>query len=149
MKKKISLALVVIFVLMQLYRPERNVSTEIPKTDFIQTLQPPKDIAQMIKTSCYDCHSNNTAYPWYVNVAPVSWFMAHHIDEAKEELNFSEWDTFSAKRKNKKLDEIEEMVDEGEMPMSSYLLMHSEAKLSDEQTKSLIDWVKGLPKYQE
>ncbi len=149
MKKKIIIALVVIFVLMQLYRPKRNVSTEIPKTDFIQTLQPPKDIAQMIKTSCYDCHSNNTDYPWYVNVAPVSWFMAHHIDEAKEELNFSEWDTFSSKRKNKKLDEIVEMVDEGEMPLSSYLLMHSEAKLSEEQTKRLIDWVKGLPEYQE
>lgn len=149
MIKKIILGILVLFVLMQLYRPERNISTETLKTDFIQVMKPTDDIAKILKTSCYDCHSNNTAYPWYANVAPVSWFMSHHVDEGKEELNFSEWDTFSGKRKNHKLEEMEEMLEEKEMPLSSYLIMHGEAKLSDQQRENFITWIKGVQKFQE
>ena len=144
MLKKILKVLLVILVLIQFYRPEKNISSKVLDTDFLVVTNANDNIASIVKTSCYDCHSNNTAYPWYSEIAPVSWWIAHHVDEAKEELNFSEWSTFSDKRKNKKLEEIVEELEEKEMPLKTYLPMHSEAKLSDEQVVLLTTWVKGL-----
>ncbi len=146
MLKKILKILLVILVLIQFYRPEKNISSEITTTDFLVTTKASEDIVSIFKTSCYDCHSNNTSYPWYAEVAPVSWWIAHHIDEAKEELNFSEWSTFSEKKKNHKLKEMIEQLEEREMPLKTYLPMHSEAKLSNEQIVLLTTWVKSLKK---
>ncbi len=104
----------------------------------------PKSIASLLQNSCYDCHSNNTNYPWYAEVAPLSWMIAHHVDEGKEELNFSEWNTFSKKRKKKKIKEMIEELEEREMPLKSYIPMHPEAKLSDAQLNELISWIKRV-----
>ena len=98
----------------------------------------------MLKTSCYDCHSSESKYPWYSNVAPVSWWVKDHINEGREELNFSEWGTFSDKRKAKKIHEVLEEVEEGEMPMTPYLIIHTDAKLSPEQTENFMSWFKKL-----
>ena len=141
MKRKIIIALVLLFVAIQFVPVELNQSKTTSKDDFIATLNPPTEIATMLQTSCYDCHSNNTNYPWYDKIAPVSFFVRHHIDEAKEELNFSEWNTFSDKRKKKKLKEIVEETEEGEMPLTAYTIMHGEAKLSSEQRKQLKNWI--------
>ena len=144
MVKKIVKLVMLLFVLIQFYRPSKNTSTEVSVADFLKITNADESVSILFKTSCYDCHSNNTKYPWYAQVAPISWMVAHHVDEGKEELNFSEWNTFSQKRKEKKLDEIIEMLEEREMPLKTYLPMHSEAKLSDTQNQKLIDWIKKL-----
>ncbi|MGB0390561.1 MAG: heme-binding domain-containing protein, partial [Salibacteraceae bacterium] len=126
------------------------ISVDVPvkemdkNADFILATNAPNDVASILKTSCYDCHSNETNYPWYSNIAPVSWWVKDHIKEGREELNFSAWGTFTEKRKAKKLHEIEEEVEEGEMPLSSYTITHSNASLSKEQKEVLITWVKYL-----
>ncbi len=144
MLKKILILLFIVFIIIQFFRPEKNVSSETPVSDFLVVTKADNTIASIIKTSCYDCHSNNTSYPWYAEVAPLSWWIAEHIDHAKEELNFSEWGTFSEKRKSKKLKEMVEELEEREMPLKTYLPMHPEAKLSDEQIVLLTTWVKSL-----
>jgi len=144
MLKKIVLIFFIVLVLIQFYRPQKNRSSEVATTDFLVVTKANENIAAIIKSSCYDCHSNNTQFPWYSEVAPVSWWIAHHVDEGKEELNFSEWSTFSEKRKNKKLEEMMEELEEREMPLKTYLPMHPEAKLSDNQMNELITWIKSL-----
>ena len=99
------------------------------------------EITNTLKIACYDCHSNQSAYPWYTNIAPVSWWVKNHINEGSHHLNFSEWGTYSEKRKKHKLEECIEMVEEGEMPIDSYLWTHSDAKLTKEEKEALISWV--------
>lgn len=144
MKRKLLIGIALLFVAIQFIPVELNQSETTSKNDFITTLNPPTEIANMLKTSCYDCHSNNTKYPWYDKIAPVSFVVKHHIDEAKEELNFSEWNTFSDKRKQHKLDEIIEETEEGEMPIKAYTIMHGEAKLSLKQLEQLKNWINTI-----
>jgi hypothetical protein len=146
MKSKIIKVLAVVFVLIQFIRIDKT-NPEIDKTqDFISIYKPNEAIANTLKSSCYDCHSSESTYPWYSNIAPVSWMVKHHIDEGREELNFSEWGTFTTKRKMKKLEEIVEEVEEGEMPMTPYVMIHSEAKMSDTERKAFLDFFKKLRK---
>lgn len=98
----------------------------------------------MIHTSCYDCHSNNTTYPWYSEIQPVAWWLADHVKEGKSELNFSEFATYTAKKGDHKLDEFIKMLKEGEMPLTSYTLIHGDAKLTAEQIVELTDWAEQL-----
>jgi exonuclease VII small subunit len=129
---------------IQLYRPEKNIATTTPPSDIVTAYQVPEAVASVLHRACYDCHSNNTKYPWYNNIQPVGIWLADHVNEGKEELNFSEYATFTPKRKLKKLKEIVSEVEEGEMPLESYLWVHGEAKLSAEEKAMLIDWAKGL-----
>lgn len=105
--------------------------------------QVPTEIAGILKTSCYDCHTNESLYPWYTNIAPVSWWIKKHINEGRDELNFSEWGSYSLRRKDHKLDEIVEMIDEEEMPLKSYLITHGDASLSAAQKTQLVEWAKA------
>jgi hypothetical protein len=98
----------------------------------------------MLIDKCYDCHSNNTVYPWYYNIQPVAWWMAGHVDEGKEHLNFSEYKKYPAKRAAHKLEEVIEMIDEDEMPLKSYLVAHPEAKLSQQDKDAINTWIKSL-----
>ena len=141
MLKKISLSVFILFLLAQFLNPEKNESTKILDTDFITTEKPPRQLANVLQNSCYDCHSNNTNYPWYDRITPVNFWVNGHIKHAKGELNFSEWNTYSAKKKTHKLEEFIEVLEDNKMPLSSYTLMHSEAKLTKDQTKALIDWI--------
>ncbi|MCB0458716.1 MAG: heme-binding domain-containing protein [Flavobacteriaceae bacterium] len=144
MLKKIIIALVILLVGIQFYRPAKNISEETPTTDFLVVNNADESMATLIKNACYDCHSNNTNYPWYSEVAPFSWWIADHVKHGKEELNFSEWSTFTEKKKNHKLKEIIEEVEKRKMPLESYLPMHPEANLTDDQIKQLTDWVRTL-----
>ena len=90
-----------------------------------------RDVAVAV---CFDCHSNETVWPWYSNIAPISWRLQQHVDEGREKLNFSEWGTGE-----QETDEIVETVREGEMPPWDYLLMHPEARLSDAELQTFID----------
>jgi len=137
MIKKILIALVVLFVLIQFFRIDKTNPVSAIENDFIEIYQPPVEIAIMLKTSCYDCHSNESKYPWYTNIAPVSWLVKHHINEGREYFNFSEWTSLTVKKQNHILEECAEEVEEGEMPLPSYLIMHSESKLTQDQIETL------------
>ena len=136
--------LLIAFVGIQFVPIERNQSDIVPKTDFLLVNNPPKNISALLQESCYDCHSNNTDYPWYSKIQPTAWYMEHHIKEGKEELNFNEWETYSKRRKNSKLKAIINQIKDDEMPLSSYTLLHREAILSDAEKQFVIDYVQKV-----
>jgi hypothetical protein len=142
--KIIALVLVVCFVGIQFMPTELNQSNIVPKTDFLLVNNTPKNISTLLQTSCYDCHSNNTSYPWYNKIQPIAWFLENHIAYGKEELNFNNWDTYSTRRKNSKLKSIINQIKNNEMPLSSYTLIHKNAKLSTSEKTLVIDYIKKL-----
>jgi len=146
--KKIMLYLFMIFILIQVFRIDKTNAPADPGKDIITVTQAAPEISGILRTSCYDCHSNESTYPWYTNIAPFSWWIKHHMDEGRDELNFSEWGDYKERRKDHKLKESIEMVEEGEMPLSSYTLMHGEAELSKEQQTALVKWFTGLRTYE-
>lgn len=139
--KKILLALLVILIAMQFYRPEKNSAETDLKTAFLTETNPSKEVQKILATSCYDCHSNTTAYPWYNNISPVSYWLADHVKDGKKHLNFSEWENYTLKKKDHKLEEVIETVESGEMPLNEYIWTHGEANLTDAQKQALITWV--------
>ena len=139
--KIILLILLIVFVGIQFIPTKRNQSEGVPTTDFMIVNTVPQNISSTIKTSCYDCHSNNTYYPWYNKIQPVAWFLESHIDEGKAELNFSEWENYSERRKKSKLKSIVSQIEDGKMPLSSYTLLHGDANLSSKQKEEIIKWI--------
>ncbi len=131
------LALFVIFIAIQFYRPAR-VNPEINPADEIADV--PENVGKILQTSCSDCHTNKTDWIWYSNIAPVSWKMVEHVNEGRQHLNLSIWNTYETKKKDRKLEEICEQVETREMPLPSYLWIHWGAKLSDENIKILCNW---------
>ena len=144
MTKKILLGLLSLFILIQFFRPSRNLLTAPEPDDIFSHYPASESIKAMIKTSCYDCHSNNTRYPWYAGIQPLAWWIDHHIEEGKGELNFSDFAAFNTRYKSHKLDEIMEVINEREMPLKSYLITHSEARLTDAQRKEIVKWADEL-----
>lgn len=142
--KKVLIVLLAIIIIIQFFRIDKTNLVSDPNVDIFAVEDVPSDVQDLLKAACFDCHSNTAKYPWYTNIAPISWWIKHHIDEGRDELNFNNWGTYSIKRKMHKLEEIEEMVEDKEMPLASYLIMHSEAKLSKQDQKKLIIWAKKL-----
>ncbi|PHS68332.1 MAG: cytochrome C [Flavobacterium sp.] len=136
--KYILIVLIVIFVVIQFIRPDKNEGGYESLAAFKTETKIPKEVFQIMKTNCFDCHSNQTVYPWYAEISPVSLWLEDHINHGKEELNFSEWGSYSLKRKDHKLEELTEEVDEGEMPLDSFTWIHG--KLSEKDQKILLDW---------
>lgn len=147
--RKILIGLLVVFIAIQFYRPEKNISKENHTAMFLRETNPPKEVRTILQNSCFDCHSNNTRYPWYNNIAPVSFWLADHIEEGKSELNFSEWETYSDKKKDHKLEELYEEAQHRSMPLKEYTWTHKEAKLTDAQIEAVVKWAKDTrPLYQ-
>lgn len=142
--KNILIAVVAVFIIMQLFQINKTNPPVRQEKDLITLTQPPEPIEQILRTACYDCHSHQTTYPWYTNVAPISWWIRHHIDEGREHLNFSVWSEYDADERDHKLEECIEELEEGEMPLSSYTFVHREAQLSDDQRRELADWFASL-----
>ena len=129
---------------IQFFPTSLNQSETIPTSDFMVVNNVKKEVERIITTSCYDCHSNNTEYPWYNKVQPVAWFLEDHVAHGKEELNFNEWDSYSSRRKNSKLKSIISQIEDDEMPLWSYTLVHKEARMSENEKKIVLDWVSKL-----
>ncbi len=151
MKKKIIkisvISLLIIVILLQFVPTKKNISEqENDENSFLKIYNPPDEIAKMLKNACYDCHSNNTRYPWYSNIQPVALLMQNHIFEGKEELNFSEFGKYSKRKQKNKIKSIIKQIKNDKMPLKSYLLMHQEARLSQEQKDKLISWLNSLIK---
>lgn len=136
---KILLILLGAFILLQFVRPTKNLGKVLVNGDSL-SIQTPAEINIILQTACYDCHSNHTNYPWYTNIQPIGLWMQHHVDEGKDELNFSIFNTYSAKRKKHKLKEITEELEAHEMPLGSYTIIHKEAELTAEQISMLTQW---------
>ncbi|MFD2891583.1 heme-binding domain-containing protein [Flavobacterium chuncheonense] len=144
--KKIFFALAVVLVVIQFIQIDKTNPTVDESQDFLKTYSPSPEITAQIKASCYDCHSNESLYPWYANVQPAGWFLKHHIDEGRHELNFSEFGSYSAKKQAHKLEESIELIEKGEMPLSSYTIMHKDAVLDDASKKALVEYFKSIQK---
>ena len=134
MLRWILIGVAAVLVLIQLVPVDRS---NPPATE---KLVMPDNVQQIMQRSCFDCHSNETAWPWYSYVAPVSWLVKHDVEEGREHLNFSEWDKLNQKRKMKRLEEIVEEVEEGKMPMPIYLIMHGDAEVSAAELAVLREW---------
>ena len=131
--------LLILFVGIQFFQPDKNISAPT-QDDIFKQLDVPEEIQSQLIISCFDCHSNNTKYPWYSQVAPVSWLMNKHVVEGKKALNFSEWGTLNKRKQISALSGVAEETEEGSMPLNSYLKMHKNAVLTDKTTKQIISW---------
>jgi hypothetical protein len=145
MLKKILLVLLVLFLLIQLIpRPAKNVSGGLSAQDISTRYTVPPSIDSILKESCNDCHSNNTYYPWYSAIQPLAWWLGDHIQEGKKGINFSEFTGYSLPKQYHKLEEVEEMIESGEMPLKSYSLIHTKSKLNKQQKTALVNWSKAV-----
>lgn len=136
------LVLLVIIIAIQFVQPARNKNGQVLAADITRLYTVPENVKAVLKTSCYDCHSNNTNYPWYANVQPGGWWLASHIKKGKAELNFSEFGNYSKRRRQSKLKSIASSIEDGTMPSPSYTLIHKKAKLSKEDKTLIQNWVK-------
>ena len=128
----------VALVVIQFIRPEKNQAGYETFKTFEADTKPSNEVVGILKSNCYDCHSNHTEYPWYAEVAPISLWLDEHVEHGKEEFNVSEWKDYSVKKKDHKLEELIEEVEEGHMPLDSYTWIHG--NLNDDDKKLLIQW---------
>ena len=140
--KIVVLVLSIGFVVIQFIRPDFTIPPVNAADTLENSMQLPDNVKRILNRSCADCHSNETKYPWYSKIQPSAWFLKDHIDEGRHELNLSVWNTYEPRRKKRKLDEICEQIEAREMPLPSYLWIHGDAKMSDEDIKTLCDWTK-------
>jgi hypothetical protein len=125
---------------MQFFNPPLENPKVAPDEDFIAVSAPPAEIALLLRHACYDCHSDQTTWPWYSRVAPVSWFVAGHVNDAREAMNFSEWPKDDAESARKGLNRLVRQVQTGKMPLPSYTWMHPASRLTGAQREQLTDW---------
>ena len=142
--KYILLSLLVIFVVIQFFRPAKNISNQVSQHDISHRFTMSPEVSKIFQNSCYDCHSNNTRYPWYWQVQPVTWWMNGHINDAKRAVNYSEFLSYSARKQYKKIEETNEMVQKDDMPLSSYTIIHRSARLKKDQKMLIEQWTDGV-----
>lgn len=143
-RKKILLGLLGLLIMLQFIPIDRSVPEIQPSQDFLQKVNAPEDMANLIKNACYDCHSYESEYPWYAKIAPMSLLIKSHIKGGRQEMNFSEWGTYSKEKTATKLEECFKMVNDRKMPMKSFIFMHPEAKMTDVQVTGLAQWFQQL-----
>ena len=141
MKKQVLVVFIVILILVQFIKVDKNESTDL-SYDISNSYPVSNDLSQLLKVSCYDCHSNNTTYPWYSEIQPVAWWLDHHVQDGKKHLNFSKFTKTKIAVQNHKFEEIIEMVEDKEMPLPSYtyLGLHPQANLTDNQRDLIVNW---------
>lgn len=152
MKKIIKIVLIVIviaLVVIQFFRPDRISTQEINDNDITKKMQVPDNVQQIIKRSCYDCHSNHTVWPWYSNVAPMSWLVAKDVRNGRTKMNFSEWGKIPSAKQEARLEKLCDEIKEDEMPLKQYLLLHGDAKLSQQDKDALCAWAEAELKKRE
>lgn len=146
MKKALKIIAIILFagfIIIQFFRPDFTNPPVNASETLEATTEVPENVRAILKRSCYDCHSHETAYPWYSKIQPSAWFLKSHIDDGRRHLNFSTWDTLELRRKKKKLEEICEETEGKAMPLPSYLWIHWDAVLSAEDGVALCDWAKA------
>jgi len=144
--KKIGLVLLIVLVIAQFFGPEKNNGDLSTVDAFLKETKPNEEVTTILKTACFDCHSDHTRYPWYNSITPINYWLNDHIEHGKGHFNVSKWNDYSLKKKDHKLDELIEEVEEKEMPLNSYTWTHGDADLSDEQIQALISWARQVRK---
>ena len=139
--KRFSIVILVALVGIQFIPADVNKQEVISSSDIRDVYDVPDNVMNILENSCYDCHSNNTNYPWYSNIQPARMIMDHHVEEGKEELNFSEFGNYSERRKRNKLRSITEQIEKRKMPLLSYLWLHSEATINQSQIDSILSFL--------
>ncbi|RZN83358.1 MAG: hypothetical protein EVB11_05230 [Winogradskyella sp.] len=145
--KRTILLLIVLFFLMQLYRPNKNDSNYIAANDFLEISVAPTDIKTLIRNSCYDCHSNRTNYKWYDNIAPLSWWIDKTVEKGKVAINFSEWENTDAQKRLSFLSASVFDIKTDRMPTTDYLKLHPSAKLSNKEKMKIISWINNIDRF--
>jgi hypothetical protein len=140
LSKKILFAIGIVFISVQFIQPDHNKSGQVLATDISEIASISDSIQAVLKNACYDCHSNNTNYPWYSYIQPIGWLMAKHITEGKVALNFSEFSSYSPRRQLSKMTGIANSIKDDIMPLSSYKLMHKNARITNEAKALIINW---------
>ena len=133
--------MLLVFIAIQFVRPAHNKSEQVLSTDISNAYSIPENINSLLTNACYDCHSNNTNYPWYSNVQPMGWFIARDIDCGKVKMNFSEWGSLSERKQTSRLQEMENIIKEGKMPLPSYKFLHKNARLTEKDKELLFNWI--------
>ena len=139
--KKIIIAVILIIVIIQLIPSDRSNPAVNTNKEFMTLMKPPSNIQKILRDSCYDCHSHETIYPWYSNIAPISWLINEHVRNGRRHLNFSLWEDYKETKKDVKIEECIEMIKSGEMPMKGYVIFHNNADLTLTEKKELINWL--------
>jgi hypothetical protein len=142
--KKILLFLLIILVVIQFFRPKKNISTELMPNTIAAVYTVPDSVERVLKVACYDCHSNNTRYPWYNNIQPVAWWLNNHVNEGKKELNFDEFKSFTPRRQYNKMKSLVREINQDGMPLDSYTWIHKDAILDPAQKQLLVSWAKDI-----
>ena len=143
--KKIAITFFLVFIAIQFYQPKQNLSSsfDIGK-NFANNYKVPPTVLSSLQKACYDCHSNNTKYLWYDYVQPARMFVEAHINDGKKELNFNEFGSYSNRKQQSKLEAISKQIKSGEMPLSSYTLLHHDAVLTETQKQDIIQWIESI-----
>ena len=141
MLKKGLLGLLIVLIVAQFFQPPLNIGNAEGAKDISHAVNVPDSVMGILKTACYDCHSDNTNYPWYSKITPVNWWLNSHVNDGKRELNFTIFASYSQKKMNKKLEETAELVKEGMMPLNTYTWMHQSDKLTMAQKAAITNWV--------
>jgi hypothetical protein len=142
--KKVLLTLLIVLITIQFIQPAHNKDRQVLPTDILKLYRVPTDIHAVLKTSCYDCHSNNTNYPWYYNIQPLGWILNKHVNEGKENLNFSEFGSYSERKRANKFRAIGKSINDGTMPLSQYTMMHKDSKLTTDAKTIIINWTEKM-----
>lgn len=146
LKKIVKISLIIVgvaFIAGQFIRPDFSNPPVVQSETLNASTEVPPDVQAVLARSCSDCHSNETRYPWYSKVTPFNWFLAGHIEDGRKEMNLSVWNTYTPRRKMKKLEEICEQVEQAEMPLPSYLWIHRDAVLAEGDAALLCTWAKA------
>ncbi|HET6723778.1 MAG TPA: heme-binding domain-containing protein [Chitinophagaceae bacterium] len=136
--------LLIALVVIQFFRPEKNLQKGISTTHFSTKYHLPGDVNVILDKACYDCHSNNSRYPWYFNIQPIGMWMDDHIKEGKQGLNFSEYTNKRLRYQYHKMEEVIEVIDEDAMPIDSYTWTHKDAILTSEEKSKLKNWAQSI-----
>ncbi|MAU76893.1 MAG: cytochrome C [Crocinitomicaceae bacterium] len=140
-KRSVLITLLIVFVAIQVKTTDKTPFKITPESDFLTSEEAPQEVTQLIQSACYDCHSNQTQYPWYSHVAPVSWWLERHINNGKSKVNFSIWDTYSPAQQVTLKNESAELIEKKWMPILTYKITHTDARLTEAQRLMLIDWL--------
>ena len=144
MFKKILLVLLILLITIQFIHPSRNISKSEQPNNIAHAFNVPAEVKTILDKACMDCHSNNTQYRWYFKIQPVDWWLTHHINEGKQELNLDEYTNKPLRYQYHKMESTVDQVKKGEMPLDSYLWVHKDAILTEEEKNTLINWAQGI-----
>jgi hypothetical protein len=150
--KVLKIVLVVLllgFISIQFFGIEKSNPEFDSQLDFLTIENPPENIEKIFRNACYDCHSNETQWPWYANVAPMSWMIEDHVEEGRDYINLNDWGDYELEDRHYILEEMMEEIDHEEMPLPAYRIFHRDSRITDIQKAELFEWIRSVQKSAE